>query len=63
MSTTARKTGLKANDFNTIFNQLMLNSKDSLWIDMTDRTPYKMRKNGFSLIHKKDCKKESFETD
>lgn len=54
MATCARKTGLKSNNFNSIFNQLMLNSKDSLWIDTTDKTPYKMRKNGYTLINKID---------
>jgi hypothetical protein len=54
MATCARKTGLKANNFNSIFNQLMMDPKDSLWIDTTDHTPYKMRKNGYTLIHKQD---------
>jgi hypothetical protein len=54
MATCARKTGLKANNFNSIFNQLMLNQKDSLWIDTTDHTPYKMRKNGYTIIEKQD---------
>jgi hypothetical protein len=54
MATCARKTGLKAGNFNSIFNQLMLNSKDSLWIDKTDKSPYPMRKNGYTIIHKKD---------
>ena len=35
----------------------MLNSKDSLWIDTTDRSPYPMRKNGFTLIKKIDGEK------
>ena len=52
MATCARKTGLKANNFNSIFNQLMLEPKDSLWIDTTDHTPFPMRKNGFTLISK-----------
>jgi len=54
MATCARKTGLKANNFNSIFNQLMMNPKDSLWIDTTDHTPYKMRKNGYTIIEKQD---------
>ena len=57
MSVCARKTGLRANNFNTIFNKLMLNSKDSLWLDSTDRSPYPMRKNGFTLIKKIDGEK------
>jgi len=54
MATCARKTGLKANNFNSIFNQLMMNSRDSLWLDSTSGTPYPMRKNGYELISKKD---------
>ena len=52
MSVCARKTGLRADNFNYIFNKLMLDQKDSLWIDMTDKTPYKMRKNGYTIIEK-----------
>jgi ABC-type cobalamin/Fe3+-siderophores transport system ATPase subunit len=54
MATCARKTGLKSNNFNNIFKQLMPESKDSLWIDTTDHTPYKLRKNGYTIIKKKD---------
>ena len=57
MSVCARKTGLRANNFNTIFNKLMLNSKDSLWLDSTDKSPFPMRKNGFTLIKKIDGEK------
>lgn len=52
MATCARKTGLKAENFNTIFNELMLESRDSLWLDRTDKTPYPCRKNGFTIIKK-----------
>lgn len=54
MSVCARKTGMRANNFNSIFNQLMLNQHDSLWLDMTDKTPYPKRKNGYTLINKKE---------
>ena len=54
MATCARKTGMKAAGFNSIFNQLMLDSKDSLWLDTTDHTPYKMRKNGYTIIKKQE---------
>ena len=66
MATCARKTGMKADGFNTIFNELMLDSKDSLWIDTTDHTPYKMRKNGYTLINKQEgeqAKKERLNKD
>ena len=54
MSVVARKTGMKAAGFNSIFNQLMLEKKDGLWMDMTDKSPYPMRKNGFNIINKED---------
>ena len=54
MSTCARKTGLKSNNFNSIFNQLMLEPRDSLWLDMTAHSPYPMRRNGFEIINKHD---------
>ena len=53
MANCSRKTGLKPQDFNIIFNNFMKETKDSLWIDMTDKTPYPMRKNGITLINKK----------
>ena len=31
----------------------MLEPKDSLWLDMTDKSPYPMRKNGYTIINKK----------
>ena len=61
MATCARKTGLKANNFNSIFNQLMMEPRDSLWIDTTAHSPYPMRKNGYTIIKKtdgEDTKKE-----
>jgi hypothetical protein len=54
LSQTARKTGMSAQNFNTIFNELMMSDHDSLWIDTTSKTPYPLRKNGYTLINKKD---------
>lgn len=56
MATVARKSGMKSEGFNSIFNQLMLDKKDSLWLDMSDKSPYPMRKNGFNIINKEDGK-------
>ena len=53
MATVARKTGMKSNGFNNIFNKLMLKHRDSLWIDQTNESPYPMRKNGYTVIKKK----------
>ena len=52
MATCARKTGMKSDSFNTIFNQFKLDGHNSLWIDMTEKTPYPLRKNGFTMIKK-----------
>jgi len=46
----ARKTGLRAEEMRKIFTELMPESKDSLWLDHTDKSPYPMRKNGYSII-------------
>ena len=32
----------------------MMDKKDGLWLDMTDKSPYPKRKNGYTLIHKTD---------
>ncbi len=45
---------MKANNFNTIFNELMMDNHDSLWIDSTAKSPYPLRKNGFTIITKED---------
>jgi hypothetical protein len=50
MAMTARKSGLKADDFRNIFKNLMKHKRDSLWLDLTDKTPYPQRKNGYELI-------------
>lgn len=52
LAQTARKSGMKATAFNTIFNELMMDNHDSLWIDTTAGSPYPLRKNGYTLINK-----------
>lgn len=52
LATCARKTGMKAQNFNNIFNQMMLEPRDSLWLDMTDHSPYPIRKNGFTQLQR-----------
>ena len=53
MSTCARKTGLKAENFNSIFKQLMCANTDGLWLDMRSGSPYPQRRNGYDIISKK----------
>lgn len=50
MATCARKTGMKKEDLKSIFENLMIEKFDSLWIDLTTNTPYPLRKNGFEKI-------------
>jgi len=71
MSNTARKTGLKTDNFRSIFKQLMVGKRDGLWLDMTDGSPYPQRKNGYEIISKKkgedsikeEAKEDKFKTD
>jgi len=50
MAQVSRKSGMCAKAFNDIFENLMDGNYDSLWIDMTHKSPYKLRKNGCTLI-------------
>ena len=52
MANVARKTGLKVQDFKRIFDEHMTEFRDSLWLDMTAKSPYPMRKNGFEILEK-----------
>lgn len=51
MATCARRTGINSKSFKKIFDNLMTEDKDSLWIDLTEKTPFKLRKNGFTKIN------------
>lgn len=52
LSSAARKTGMTASSFNSIFKHLLTGSKDSLWVDLTTDSPYPLRKNGYEMITK-----------
>lgn len=47
-----RRIGMKGKDFTEIFNNYMPNTRDSLWVDMTDDSPYKLRINGYQMLTK-----------
>ena len=53
MAILARKANMKPAEMKNIFDNLMTNFRDSLWIDMTDKTLYPLRKNGYEIINKK----------
>lgn len=50
MSGVARKTGMKVDEFKQLFRDVLPQFRDSLWIDITSKTPYPLRKNGFEMI-------------
>ena len=50
MASVASRSGLKAEDFKEIFDTFIKEPKDSLWIDRTDKTPYPLRINGYTMI-------------
>jgi len=52
MANVARKSGMKASDLKYMFDNLLPEHRDSLWIDSTSGTPYPLRKNGFTIIKK-----------
>ena len=52
MAMTTRKTGLESGTLKRIFNKLMTEPRDSLWIDLTDKSPAKLRKNGYEIIER-----------
>jgi hypothetical protein len=54
MSTCARKTGIKPAEFHRIFSRLLTEPRDSLWLDMSSKSPAPMRKNGYTLIKKEE---------
>ena len=45
-----RRVGMKAKDFEAIFDKHLPGTKDSLWVDLSDATPYKLRVNGYTMI-------------
>ena len=46
----AKKVGLTKDEFLFLFNNFIIKKRDSLWIDLTDNSPYPLRKNGFINI-------------
>ena len=71
LATCARKTGLRSDAFKALFDQLFTNPKDSLWLDLTDKSSYPMRLNGFKPIKriegdeskKENAKQDKYESD
>ena len=51
VSNVSRKAGLKSKDLSELF-KLCTDVHDSIWIDMTTRSPAKLRLNGYEIIEK-----------
>lgn len=47
----SRKCGIPSLTMKKLFNNHIKEKRDSLWVDLTDNTPYKIRKNGFEIIN------------
>ena len=53
LKTVARRVSMPSQDMIDIFRNIMPEVYDSLWIDLTKKSPYKLRKNGTLLLTKK----------
>ena len=49
MALLASKTGLTSDELRELFG-MCVETKDSIWIDITDKTPFPLRLNGYKLI-------------
>jgi len=66
MSAVATRAGLKASDLRNIFDSVCDKFRDSLTIDLTEGSPAKLRKNGYTVINKlegSDSLKERMKSD
>ena len=50
MKICSKKAGLRKDDLYEIFNTIMPNFNDSLWIDRTSFSPYPLRRNGYEML-------------
>ena len=50
----ARRTGYKSKEFKELFENVAKGENDFLMIDMTPKSPYPLRLNGYKMIKKKD---------
>jgi len=48
----ARKSGIEYVTLKYLFDNIATGKKDSIWLDMTEDTPYHYRLNGFDIIEK-----------
>lgn len=61
LANAARKTGLKSTSLKNIFSGLCHDPHDSLWIDLTSKTPMPMRLNGYTELKRSEDIKDAFE--
>jgi hypothetical protein len=48
----ARKVGMKTDQFVDIFDNLLKVPTDSLWIDLTNKSPHPLRLNGYEMLER-----------
>lgn len=54
LNTIGRRAGLEKKKMKKLFDKYIQKNRDSLWIDLTNESPYPMRKNGFESIQYSD---------
>jgi uncharacterized membrane protein len=53
-----RRVGFKSKHFTSLFDKFIHKPTDSLWIDLTNNSPYPLRINGYQLIGRADDQKK-----
>jgi hypothetical protein len=54
LQTLGRRVGFQSKDFEHIFKKYLPGRKDSLWIDLTDGSPYPLRINGYQMLKRNE---------
>ena len=57
LNSIGRRIGLRKEEILSIMDRYFKKSRDSLWVDLTTNSPYKLRLNGFKVLQKKDSDK------
>ena len=52
LQTLGRRVGMSSKDFEHIFEKHCPGKKDSLWLDLTDGSPFPLRINGFQMLQR-----------
>lgn len=59
LNTIARRCGMSSKDLKFLFNNIATEENDSITVDMTPRSPYKLRLNGYKILNKRSLKENN----